>query len=90
MELETLEAMLRIYCRDTHGGGDICDGCRELLLYAAGRLAKCPYSPKPACKNCSTHCFSAENRERIRAVMRHSGPRMPLAHPILAFRHYFR
>ena len=89
-ELGTLEKMLEIFCRGSHGGGDLCPDCRELLLYAAGRLAKCPHHPKPACKNCPTHCYSPENRARIRAVMRHAGPRMPLAHPILTLRHYLR
>jgi hypothetical protein len=33
------------------------------------------------------HCYRAQQRERIRRVMRYSGPRMLLAHPLLALLH---
>lgn len=90
LEMETLERMLDIYCSRTHSRRELCADCDALLLYAAGRLAKCPHHPKPACKNCPTHCFSPEMREKLRVVMRHSGPRMPLRHPILTLRYYLR
>jgi hypothetical protein len=88
VELEALEAMLDMYCRDNHAAAQLCPSCHELLVYAAGRLAKCPHHPKPACKNCPTHCFPPEKRAQIRSVMRHSGPRMPFQHPLLTLRHY--
>lgn len=90
IELETFERMLDIYCARVHARPGLCGDCDELLLYAAGRLAKCPHHPKPACKNCPTHCFSPEMREKIRLVMRHAGPRMPLRHPLLTLRYYLR
>lgn len=90
IELETFEHMLDIYCSRAHASPALCGDCDALLLYAAGRLAKCPHHPKPACKKCPTHCFSPEMREKIRAVMRHAGPRMPLRHPILTLRYYLR
>ncbi|MEG0375126.1 MAG: nitrous oxide-stimulated promoter family protein, partial [Raoultibacter sp.] len=33
------------------------------------------------------HCYKPEEREKIRAVMRHAGPRMMTKHPIAAIRH---
>ena len=33
------------------------------------------------------HCYKPEMRERIRQVMRYSGPRMITKHPVAAIRH---
>ena len=89
-ELETIARMLRIYCRGRHGGAQLCPTCAELLAYAGRRLALCPHHPKPACKNCATHCYTPEMRERMREVMRYAGPRMPLRHPLLTLKHYLK
>jgi len=89
-ELETIRKMLAIYCRDKHGGRELCAACAELLSYAAGRLDSCPHHPKPSCKNCPTHCYTPENRARVREVMRYSGPRMLLRHPLNALKHYLK
>lgn len=89
-ELDTLGKMLAIYCRDKHGGKTLCAACAELLSCAAGRLARCPHDPKPSCRNCPTHCYTPENRARIQTVMRHSGPRMLLHHPLHALKHYLK
>ena len=42
---------------------------------------------KTFCFNCRIHCYKPEMREKIRSVMRFSGPRMLLYHPIMAIRH---
>ena len=42
---------------------------------------------KTFCSNCRVHCYKPEMREKIREVMRFSGPRMLLCHPILAVWH---
>lgn len=89
-ELATIERMLGIYCRGRHGGENLCAGCAGLLAYAALRLQKCPHSPKPSCKNCPTHCYAADKRALMREVMKYAGPRMPLRHPLLTLRHYFK
>ncbi len=88
-ERKTIEAMIRIFCRDHHGvARQLCSGCRELLTYAAQRLDKCPYgNDKPTCVNCPIHCYSPDMRQRVREVMRYSGPRMIWRHPILAAFH---
>jgi hypothetical protein len=86
-ERKTVEAMTRIFCRNRHRH-DLCNECIELLIYAGKRLDKCPYGErKPACAECPIHCYKTEMRERIRAVMRHAGPRMVLRHPVLAVLH---
>jgi hypothetical protein len=88
-ELKTLSAMIGIYCHDLHGEDDgLCEGCTALLAYATRRLDRCVFGDdKPTCAKCTVHCYSAELREHVRAVMRYAGPRMLSRHPILAVRH---
>jgi hypothetical protein len=88
-ELDTVRAMVRIYCRDNHAGGaELCEECRTLWDYARRRVECCPFrSEKPTCLNCAVHCFQPSMRERIRTVMRYAGPRMPWRHPLLALLH---
>lgn len=42
---------------------------------------------KTLCSNCKVHCYKPEMREKIRAVMRFSGPRMMFRHPVTAVCH---
>ncbi len=56
----------------------VCNECKKLLLYAASKRILCPYNPKPACKDCTTHCYGEPYRSKIREVMRYSGIRMIL------------
>jgi hypothetical protein len=91
-EEKTIAAMIDLYCRDHHAdrrtGGAPCPECAELLEYARVRLEKCRYgADKPTCANCETHCYRPEMRERVRRVMRYSGPRMLKRHPVLAVAH---
>ena len=88
-ERRTMDAMVRIYCRDHHGSnGELCGECSDLREYAFLRLEKCPYQDeKPTCANCPIHCYKLDMRDRVREVMRYSGPRMLLRHPYLAIAH---
>jgi len=88
-EKKTVEAMLRIYCRRNHDGIESpCSECRELLTYSRRRLDSCPLMEnKPTCAKCTTHCYEKNHRDRMRVVMRYSGPRMILRHPALAILH---
>lgn len=88
-EFKTVKAMVEVYCHDHHGTKDaLCSECRELLDYAEVRLDRCPYGEeKPTCNKCPIHCYKPEPKEQMRLVMRYSGPRMLLKHPILAVRH---
>ena len=42
---------------------------------------------KAFCAMCKTHCYAPTYRERIKEVMRYSGPRMLWIHPIMTIRH---
>lgn len=92
-EFNTLAAMLRIHCHDHHGAAapgeqGLCAECGELLAYARKRLVNCPFGvDKPTCANCQIHCYGPRQREAVRTVMRHAGPRMLLRHPVLALAH---
>lgn len=88
-ERRTIEYMTALYCRDHHGAGTVlCPECSDLMAYALMRLDKCPYrEDKPVCAKCPSHCYKPLMRERVRAVMRYSGPRMLLRHPLLAVFH---
>jgi hypothetical protein len=88
-EAKTVENMVHIYCRKQHGAQSVlCNECGELLRYSLIRLEKCPFQEgKTTCANCPVHCYSLDMREKIREVMRFSGPRMILHHPIMALLH---
>jgi hypothetical protein len=81
--------MIALFCRHHHAPtGRLCAGCSELAQYAAERIAYCPFDEdKPTCANCRIHCYKWAEREQIREVMRYSGPRMLLRHPLLALAH---
>ncbi len=89
--------MVVLYCRHHHGqqetppAGHLCASCRKMLDYATVRIDKCRYgADKHPCSVCSTHCFQPLFRERIRQVMRYSGPRMLLYHPFTALVYLWR
>lgn len=83
--------MMQIFCRDHHSPeSNLCRDCEQLLTYASQRLQICPFQEeKPACNRCEVHCYSATQRERVKAVMRYAGPRMLLRHPLLSVLHLF-
>ncbi len=88
-EERTIKVMVRMFCREHHGSGKVvCRDCRRLLDYARSRFDKCPFREnKPTCENCPIHCYRPEQREKIRSVMRYSGPRMLFRHPVLTVFH---
>ena len=88
-ESKTVAVMIDLYCRSRHGTDRLCTECSELLAYANERLAVCPFQEgKTTCAKCPVHCFKPVMRDKIKAVMRYSGPRMLRTHPILAMRHF--
>jgi len=82
--------MIEIYCHDRHGvGTGVCPACAELRDYALARLDRCPFhEDKPACADCTVHCYKPDQRARVREVMRYAGPRMLWRHPVLALAHW--
>ncbi len=88
-EKHTVALMIRTYCRHKHGTKNgLCPECQSLHDYAMLRSDKCPFmETKTFCSNCEVHCYKPDMREKIRSVMRFSGPRMIFSHPTMALRH---
>ena len=96
-EKEMVSDMILLYCQKQHSSirkasglkkTDLCPECTELEDYARMRSDKCPFmETKTFCSNCKVHCYKKDMRERIRLVMRFSGPRMIFYHPVMAIRH---
>ncbi|HZK56107.1 MAG TPA: nitrous oxide-stimulated promoter family protein [Desulfosporosinus sp.] len=88
-ERTTLQMMIRHYCKVHHHSARVlCSECQGLSDYALTRLASCKFGEnKPTCGKCTVHCYKPEMRKRIIEIMRYSGPRMLLIHPVIAIRH---
>jgi len=88
-EKKTIGYMVEIYCKnhhDTHG--EICPECRQFQEYAFTRLDKCPFQDKKStCGKCIIHCYRPDMKEKVKVVMRYSGPRMLIHHPTFALHH---
>ena len=90
LELKTVRRMIEIYCHGHHGtkGRELCEDCEDLVKYAETRVEQCPHmEEKTFCSMCKTHCYAPTYREKIRQVMRYSGPRMLWRNPIMTIRH---
>lgn len=80
-EIRIINVMIRDFCRDIHGQDNLCKDCEDLKDYAEKKLLKCPFlKNKPVCSNCSIHCYSTQQKEKIKEVMRTVGPRMLYRH----------
>ncbi|WP_300276643.1 nitrous oxide-stimulated promoter family protein [Peptacetobacter sp.] len=89
-EKRIVEDMIYLYCRKKHkqNKNELCEECLELLNYAKERSEKCPFmETKTFCVNCKVHCYKKDMREKIKEVMKFSGPRMIFYHPIVAISH---
>ncbi len=89
-EKKTVSFMIELYCQKNHKTkkGCLCENCIQLSDYALARISHCPHmKTKTFCSSCKTHCYKPAMREKIRKVMRYSGPRMIFYHPVLAIKH---
>ena len=77
--------MVELWCRKKHSGEHLCEDCSQLLEYAHARLDRCRFgNDKTKCHKCPVHCYKPQMRDKIRQVMRFSGPRMIFYHPFEA------
>jgi len=89
-EKDVVLKMIRLYCEKKHGStkDNLCLDCLDLLEYSHHRLNHCQYGDeKPTCRKCETHCYKPEMRQKIKDVMRFSGPRLALRAPIDWIKH---
>lgn len=82
-EKKIVSMMIHMYCQHH---GDINE--KEMMDYAIQRIEKCPMmKTKTFCSQCKIHCYKKDMQTNIKKIMRYSGPRMLLHHPILAIKH---
>lgn len=87
-EKQTVSAMIDIYYKN-HVATQIEK--EKLLSYSIRRLDVCRFGEaKPTCKQCPVHCYRSDYREQMKQVMKYSGPRMLISHPILAIKHLIK
>ncbi|MDR1852953.1 MAG: nitrous oxide-stimulated promoter family protein [Propionibacteriaceae bacterium] len=68
----------------------LCLECEVLYNYSKRHIQFCRrMGVKTFCSACPVPCFKGTNGERIREVMRYSGPRMLLHDPVMAIHHLF-
>lgn len=89
-EKKIIALMIDIYCQRKHGNkkGELCDECKELLEYAHKRLSFCKFGEnKSTCSRCPIHCYKKDMKEKVKDVMKFSGPRLIVHNPIELVRH---
>ncbi len=86
-ELKVVSLMINMYYKKNKVN-DI--SYEDLIEYVKLRQSKCPFKEtKTFCSNCKVHCYKSEYRTKIKEVMKYSGKRMILYHPILAIQHVY-
>lgn len=88
-EYDLVCEMIDLFARkkDTYSSNEISD----LKAYVKERLISCRQRPdKPFCSYCKTHCYKADMRERIREVMKYSGPRFIFYRPRASINHFLQ
>ncbi|AEB75321.1 hypothetical protein ADU80_03460 [Clostridium botulinum] len=90
-EKEIVELMIKIYCNKNHNSKEqLCNECRVLKEYAHDRLSKCRFGEnKNSCGKCAIHCYKKDMREKIKKVMKFSGPRLIVYNPLALVKHLF-
>lgn len=88
-ELDIVSKMIEIYCKLNHQtDGKLCEECQEILDYSKQRIERCPFTgTKTFCASCKVHCYKPDMKDKIKEVMRFSGPRLILYYPREVFLH---
>ena len=63
----------------------------ELKAYVMKRLDGCKFQEnKTFCSKCPIHCYAPKYKKQIKKVMRYSGPRLVLHHPVMLLKHIWQ
>lgn len=69
----------------------LCKECFALKQYAYNKINKCLFlQTKSFCSCCTLHCYNKEMLDKIRNVMRFSGPELIFSHPITVINHLIK
>ncbi len=89
-EKKTVAAMIDIYYKQFKDEEHLAER-EDVLSYAMTRLNYCRFSEdKPTCKVCPVHCYKKSYQEKMKLIMRYSGPRMMIYHPIMSVEHFIK
>ncbi|WP_423807656.1 nitrous oxide-stimulated promoter family protein [Photobacterium damselae] len=87
-ELNTVKAMIRLYCKTLHRGAIVCPECESLIEYVENRVAGCRLGgEKPSCAQCICPCYQPAKRLQMLHVIKWSYPRFLWRHPLRAVRY---
>lgn len=90
-EKNIIKKMIEIYFNNLEDDELNEDEKLELIRYSSNKLDHCKFgNDKPFCSKCTVHCYSPEMREKIKMVMRYSGPRIIFYHPIVTLKHILK
>lgn len=88
-EMHMIEVMIKLYYSKNESIADIEEN--RMLTYALKRLQYCQFGEeKTTCKKCPVHCYQPRYKEQMKQIMRYSGPRMLVKHPVLTVKHGLR
>lgn len=89
-EIRLIDAMIKTYyCQEQVNMTEIPE--KRMLNYAKKRLEYCRFGEsKTTCQRCPVHCYQENYRNQMKKIMRYSGPRMLLKHPVLTIKHGIR
>lgn len=86
-EMRLVSCMIELYYKKNKG--NIPE--KRMASYVNQRLSFCQFGEeKTTCQKCPVHCYQEVYRNQMKQIMRYSGPRMLLVHPLLTLRHGFR
>lgn len=89
-EKKTVTAMIDIYYKQFSDEDSLLEK-EDVLAYAMTRLNYCRFGEeKPTCKVCPVHCYKKSYQDKMKKIMRYSGPRMLIYHPIMSVEHFFK
>ena len=88
-EKRTVALMIRLYCRKKHGTKKIfVPNAKHFRSMRCSAVINAPlWKPRPFALTAVCIVTSRKCVKKIREVMRFSGPRMILHHPVMAVRH---
>lgn len=88
-EQKTVEAMIKLYCKNSHKPDGLpCDKCLTIINYALKRVELCRFgATKPVCGRCRVHCYKPDMRKEIKNVMKTTGAKLMVRHPVMTLFH---
>ncbi|WP_455520983.1 nitrous oxide-stimulated promoter family protein [Parvimonas micra] len=87
-EKKVISEMVKLYCRKNHKKRELCDECKEVLNYSLKRIDNCQcVETKLFCSSCKFSLYSPRDKEKVKQIMKFSGPRILFHHPLLVISH---